>query len=158
MATRKNVSLPDRYEEYYQMLQDNGVFREEFGGFSQFVQAMVESLAKDKPRILHEHIQTKEDKWKSKRKQLEEEFDIETEDDLDDSEIEEQKYEFFDNMLDTIQRMKERDEELRETYERLEDPWMKKYRKKFHHVNKKSFRNELESVLESKEVDIHVTS
>jgi len=158
MATRKNVSLPDRYEEYYEMLKENGVFREEFGGFSQFVQAMVESLAEDKPRILHDHIQTKEEKWKAKRKQLEEEFDIEMGQDLDDDKIEEQKYDFFDNMLDTVQRMKKSDEELVETYERLEGPWMKKYRKKFHHVNKKSFRNELESVLQSKEVDIRVSS
>lgn len=157
MATRKNVSLPDRYEEYFEMLEQNGVFREEFGGFSQFVQAMIEALAEDKPRILHDHLKTREEKWRAKRKQLEEEFDLNEEPETSDS-IEEQKIDFFENMLDAVQRVKKRDEDLDSVYDRLEDPWMKKYRKKFHHVNKKSFRNELESVLDLKEVDISVST
>ncbi|MFB6143811.1 MAG: tyrosine-type recombinase/integrase, partial [Candidatus Nanohaloarchaea archaeon] len=148
MSMRKNVSLPDRYEEYYEQLEESGVFEEEFGGFSQFVQAMIETLAEDKPRILYDHIKTKEQKWRKKRQKLEEQYDL----GHDSREIEEQKVKFFENMLQVLQRVRDRDEELEKVYQKLEEPWIKKYRKQFHHVNKKSFRNELESVLENKEL------
>lgn len=156
MSMRKNVSLPDRYEEYYEMLEESGVFEEEFGNFSGFVQAMIERLAEDKPELLHDHVKGKEEELRRKREKLEDEFDLNKS--SDEGDIEEQKIDFFESMLDALNRIKDKDQDIEQVYSNVEDLWMKKYRKNFHHVNKKSFRNELESVLGEKGVTLGVTN
>lgn len=141
MTERKNVTLPEPYDEMFRDLDARNEFTKAYGSFSEFVQAQIEEFHDNPDRVRAEHHRQEEKKHRQLRENFEEKADVDIEE--NEGELEKQEEIFFEEFLDRMQEKKggkEWHKNPEKVYKQLESGWIRKYATEFSSISEKNFR------------------
>jgi len=153
MTIRKNITLKDPYDQMYQDLKSRGEFKRSYGSFSEFIQAMVEEFHDNPDAVREEYHKEKVNFHKKMRQNFQELSEENRDEGIED--LEEEEKEFFNNFLELLNKKKGSKEWRNDhisVYEKYENGWIRKYKKKFTAIQEPEFRKKLQSYCEENQL------
>ena len=151
---RKNVSLSGMYAKLYKDLERTGEFERRFGGFSQFVQEMIEQLHYNPEKVEAEIYREKAKQFNEKAERLEEE--LETKEEAEEVTVNDQ--EWLEDKFNFLKKKSRTEGSVQKAFEKRKENLVKKYSREFSRINPNILKRKLEEVGNENGHDVELTA